>query len=368
MGFLQQLLPDPNQLRLESGSLDTDEQSFTLIVTSVQSEAYCPVCQAASSRIHSRYQRTLQDLPCMNYRATLLVQVRKFFCLNPNCQRRIFTERFSHLTEPWARRTSRLAQHLVAIGLALGGKAGVRLSQHLSHPVSLNPLLQLLCRLSLPAVVTPKTLGVDDFAFRKGQTYGTLLVDLNQNRPIALLADRKAQTLTQWLQQHPGVEILSRDRSKEYKQGMTQGAPNAIQVADRFHLLKNLTEVLQQVLAMQGKVLKLAQAESIPKAPIERANLKHHQQTAPPTLKAQQQSEQRRTQRLQTYQLVWQLHLQGYGTAQIAQQAGVSSRTVQRYLQTSSFPERQARSDRGRSLVSTYRDYLIQQWNQDIME
>lgn len=364
MGFLQQLLPDPNQLRLDSGSLDTDEQSFTLKVTSVQSEAYCPVCQTASRRIHSRYQRTLQDLPCMNYKVTLLVQVRKFFCLNPNCQRRIFTERHSQLTETWARRTSRLAQHLVAIGLALGGKVGVRLSQHLSHPVSLNPLLQLLNRLSLPAVVTPKTLGVDDFAFRKGQTYGTLLVDLDQNRPIALLADRKAQTLAQWLQQHPGVEVLSRDRSKEYKQGMTQGAPNATQVADRFHLLKNLTEVLQQVLALQGKVLKLAQAESIPQAPIERANLETRQQTAHPTLKAQQQSQQCRAQRLQTYQLIWQLHLQGYGTAQIAQQAGVSSRTVQRYLQASSFPERQARSDRGRSLVSTYQDYLIQQWNQ----
>ena len=364
MGFLQQLLPDPNQLRLDSGSLDTAEQSFTLTVTSVQSEAHCPVCQAESSRIHSRYQRALQDLPCMDYRVTLLMQVRKFFCLNPNCQRRIFTERFSQLTKPWARRTSRLAQHLIAIGLALGGKAGVRLSQHLSHPVSLNPLLQLLSRLFLPAVVTPKTLGVDDFAFRKGQTYGTLLVDLDQNRPIALLADRKAQTLAQWLEQHPGVEVLSRDRSKEYRQGMTQGAPDALQVADRFHLLKNMTEVLQQVLAMQGKVLKLAQAESIPKVPIELAELENNQQAAHPILKAQQQSEQHRTQRLRTYQLIWQLHFQGYATAQIAQIAGVSSRTVQRYLQSNSFPERQARSDQGRSLVSAYQDYLIQHWNQ----
>ena len=300
----------------------------------------------------------------MDYRVTLLMQVRKFFCPNPNCQRRIFTERFSQLTKPWARRTSRLAQHLIAIGLALGGKAGVRLSQHLSHPVSLNPLLQLLSRLSLPAVVTPKTLGVDDFAFRKGQTYGTVLVDLDQNRPIALLADRKAQTLAQWFQQHPGVEVLSRDRSKEYRQGMTQGAPDAIQVADRFHLLKNMTEVLQQVLTMQGKVLKLAQAESIPKVPIELAALENNQRTAHPILKAQQKSEQHRTQRLRTYQLIWQLHFQGYATAQIAQIAGVSSRTVQRYLQSNSFPERQARSDRGRSLVSAYQDYLSQQWNQ----
>ncbi len=145
---------------------------------------------------------------------------------------------------------------------------------------------------------------------------------------------------------------------------MTQGAPDALQVADRFHLLKNMTEVLQQVLAMQGKVLKLAQAESIPKVPIELADLENNQPTAHPILKAQQQSEQHRTQRLRTYQLIWQLHFQGYATAQIAQIAGVSSRTVQRYLQSNSFPERQARSDRGRSLVSAYQDYLIQKWNQ----
>lgn len=258
MELLQHLLPSQNQLRLEKWSLDITQKQLSLVVTSIQTDSHCPICHSVSDRIHSRYQRTLQDLPWSNYAVRLILQARKFFCINPACQRRIFTERFPQMTEPWARRTCRFAQRLVAIGLALGGAAGSRLGQQVGHSVSLNPLLQLVSRLPMPTMLTPKTLGVDDFAFRKGRTYGTILVDLDRNRPIALLPDRESETLSRWLQQHPGVQVLSRDRSTAYKQGMTQGAPKAIQVADRFHLLQNVTEVLQQVLRRQGRVLKLA--------------------------------------------------------------------------------------------------------------
>jgi len=362
--LFQHLLPNWSQLRLKDWSLDPTEQRLTLKVISVQPEACCSVCHAATRRIHSRYQRTLQDLPCSSYAVTLVLQVRKFFCTNPTCERRIFTERLPEVTAPWARRTCRFAQHLVAIGLALGGAPGTRLSQRIGYSVSRNPLLQLISRLPLPPIVTPKALGVDDFAFRKGRTYGTILVDLEQQRPIALLANREAKTLSQWLQQHPGVEVLSRDRSTAYKQGMTQGAPDAIQVADRFHLLKNVTEVLQQALAMHGRVIKLAPVQSTLEAPIDPEDFEKSLIPVEPTPQAQQQFEQRRTQRLHTYQTIWQLHEAGQSTRQIAQQVAMSARTVQRYLQTSEFPERQARSDRGRSLASPYRDYLIQQWNQ----
>jgi transposase len=190
------------------------------------------------------------------------------------------------------------------------------------------------------------------------------LIDLERRQPVALLPDRTAETLAHWLREHPGVEVIARDRSKAYADGAHQGAPAAIQVADRFHLLQNLAEALDQVFTTHGQVLDTVndalRQQPVPLSDGANAVPVPAPDSPPP---AQQRGAQRQARRQSAYEQVWALHRQGWTIAAIARQVGMSPRTVQRDLRTTTFPRRQPRSDRGHSLLDPYKPALLERWN-----
>jgi len=362
--FLSRFLPDTTMLSLEAWHVDDAVHQITLHMTSTHARVPCPLCHVPTARVHSRYERTVADLPWGIYAVCLQLRVRKFFCDNAACPRQIFTERLSTVAAPWARRTLRLAERLRALGFALGGAAGTRLTPHFGLPTSRDTLLRMVRNVPLPVVPPFSAIGVDDWAHRKRQRYGTIIVDLERRRPVALLNDREADTLATWLRAHPGVTVIARDRMKAYSDGARAGAPQATQVADRFHLMQNLAEALDQVFSAHGNALKVV-SDALSKPPGLQADGRTAVPVPPsaPSLQEQTRAAQRRARRLATYEQVWTLHRQGWSPRAIAQQLGMGRWAVVRYLRAPTFPERKGRSDKGKSVLTPYKDYILKRWN-----
>jgi transposase len=339
------------------------DDGVTLIARSTQPAPACPQCGHPSSRVHSSYRRTPRDLPLGNHVVRFHLFVRRLRCLNPACPAVTFAERFDAFLKPSAQRTERLRLALQHLGLALGGAAGARLSHHLSMPAGRNTLLRLVRAVPEPPARAPRVLGVDDFALRKGQRYGTILLDLEQRRPVDLLPERSAALFETWLQQHPGVEIIARDRGPEYIRGATAGAPQAIQVADRFHLLCNLREALERTLDRAHSSLRrrlavapLALTTELPSTPVPLRRRKRTGTSA--TMPAEH-----RARRLALYKQVRQLHQQGESKRQIGLALGLSPWLVRRFVQAETFPERAPKSPRP-TILTPFEPLLHEHWQQ----
>ncbi len=207
-------LPLPEGMLIDQVQLT--ETGLRIAVVATHPTSRCPLCSESSSSIHSTYRRCVRDVTCGGRQVQLSLLVRKFFCRNGLCPRKIFTERIPQFVEPWARITVRLCQALQSIGLSTCGKGGAKLAARLGMQTSRYTILRRIMDLSDPPAASVVYVGIDDFAFRRGYRFGTILVDLESHRVVDLLADRRAETAARWLRQQPDVMVVSRDRGGEY--------------------------------------------------------------------------------------------------------------------------------------------------------
>jgi len=371
--FSKILLPVSIQLCFDE--LEIDDQILIVTLSTSSTQAICPYCATVSGRVHSHYWRHPKDLPCFGYRVQLNLQIQRFFCDNIECRHRTFAERLIEAVMPYARQTNRLAEQLKEVAFVTGGESGTRLLDRLGMPVSPDKLLRIIRDSPEPEVTTPRVLGVDDWAIRKGQSYGTILVDLEKQQPIDLLSDSSSEALSNWLKTHPGVEIISRDRGAEYIKGASEGAPEAIQVADRWHLLKNLRDTLERYLESDQICLKAAaddehatnSEQSGQDSPVQESVMpdqtasEAHKPSSSQLTKAQQDKLARQAKRQARYDAVLELAEYGLSNKEIAQQLKMDAHTVSCYLKADScpmYPDGRTRP----SKLDPYMDYICNRW------
>ncbi len=377
-------LPLPEGMVIDQ--VQITETQLTVIAISTRPEAPCPGCGCPSEHVHSRYQRTVNDVPCGGRNVVLRLGVRKFFCLQLCCPRKVFAERLPDLVQPWARISDRLLEELKAIGLSASAEVSERLAPRLGMKVKAPTLLRYLCSISPPSDAPVRVLGIDDFAMRRGDSYGTILVNIETGKPLDLLPDRTAEAVLPWLAGHQEIEVVSRDRASAYADAVKRALPHAIQVADRYHLVQNLREHLQQFLDRKRTCLPeiedialkavstddrgllsaletqtsgmtscashcLASASSPeqPEAQVqpELPNGLMAQEVELASLTyAERKKKISRDKRYARYEQVLALHQAGMGQRAIAREMQMSRRIVRRFLTSETFPERASGSGR----------------------
>jgi transposase len=356
----------PRDLKLESLSIETGHVS--ICVGSGATRCICPICGHHSARTHSRYLRTASDLPWHGISVTLKIHARRFFCDDPSCERKIFCERLPEI-RPRARKTSRLEEALLAIALELGGRAGARLALELGIVAAGDTLLRRIKAAPLLEVGKVRVLGVDDFAFKKGSTYGTILVDLERHGVVDLLPECSQESLVAWFESHPGaeVEVASRDRSNIYREGLAKGAPGATHVADRWHLLRNLALTLEEYLLQKRPILQKAAAPEA--APEEKNDADFASGPIMPNRprthdrKIEEAARKRHERLVEQWRNIRRLYLAGADLRHICKRLAISARTVYRYKDLEEPPPRPAYKRRA-SVLEPYVPYLVARWNE----
>jgi transposase len=338
-------------LRLED--LVLTPTTAVVLLLSTAPTAVCPQCGAASDRIHSRYRRIVADLPGQGRGVVLRLVVRRFRCIRPDCSQRIFCERLPEVLPPHARSTTRLSQAHRDIGLALGGEPGSRLAGLLDMPTSPDTLLRRVKAWPGQPAPPPRCIGIDDWAIRKGRRYGTIVIDLERGRVLDLLPGRDGVALKAWLREHPGVEVVTRDRWAAFAQAVAEAAPQAHQVADRFHLLRNLREAVERLLGRMSPAVHEALRDPPPgtladpaesSAPATDASpgaargVGVDRGSEPPSLREQARQE-KRGRRAERYRRVRELRDQGLSMRRIAGEVGLEVKTIRRYLRTHRCPD-----------------------------
>lgn len=319
--------------------------------------AVCPVCGVWSNRVHGSYLRFPADVPSGGRSVVLRLRVRRFACENSSCTRRTFVEQIPGLTRRHGQRTERLRSTLASVGLALAGRAGARIARVLGVSVSRSTVLRLVDALPEPEIPAPRVVGVDEYATRKGRHYGTVLIDIETRRPIDLLPDRKASSLAAWLAERPGVEVICRDRAPFFAEGATTGAPQAVQVADRWHLWHNLSEAAERTVAQHRRCLRAL----VPAAPGPKPDpAPEEEQPGSPWPTGHRFADRTRSRHAAVHALLEA----GHSRRSIQRQLGMTWRTVNQ-LAEAAVPEElfTGQWQNRPSVLDDYKPYLDDRWN-----
>jgi len=333
-------------------SVDNQVDLINIYVQSRQKCCLCPNCCEPSTKIHSYYIRKFKDLPTFGKACRIFLKSRKYYCPTAECPLKIFTERYEDHFKPSKRTTNRLEEKLLNTVLELGGRPAERICRNFSVPVSDTTLLRLINRVPLPDLGVLTAVGIDDWAFKKRKRYGSILVDLTTRRVVDLLPDREEKSLTAWLRKQPEIEIITRDRYGKYQRAATKGASQAIQVTDRWHLLKNLGEAFTKMMTREyGRLTRSLVPQSD-------GNLIEIPQVLPvkePQIATTGILKQR-------YDEMKKLQAKGLSIKGIARQLGMHRNTVRKYMLTDTLVRK---SYKDSSMIENYFNYIKKRLEED---